>query len=88
MNKTLITSISNTVSYVCLTVLANGNEILEWIYTIVFAVSVIFPIVYNIITASKDRKITEEEYEKIQKSLEEAQAKIKDFEAKEHKEDR
>lgn len=88
MNNSIATGISNAVSYICLTVLVNGDEILEWIYTLTFAVSVIFSIVYPIVSATKDKKITKKEYDKIQKSLEEAQARIKDFEAKEHKEDK
>lgn len=88
MNKTVATSVSNLVSYLCLTVLVNSDTVLEWIYTIAFAISVIFSVAYPIIHAAKDKKVTKEEYDEIQKSLSEAQDRIKEFEAKEKKEDK
>lgn len=85
--NSMVTIVSNVISYVCLTALVGDNEILQWIYTIVFAISVLFPIVWTIIKSVKDKKITEEEYEEIQKKLEEAEKKLKDEMNKNKKED-
>lgn len=85
--NSMVTIVSNVISYVCLIALVGDNEILQWIYTIVFAISVLFPIVWTIIKSVKDKKITEEEYEEIQKKLEEAEKKLKDEMNKNKKED-
>lgn len=85
--NSMVYIVSNVISYVCLTALVGDNEILQWIYTIVFAISVLFPIVWMIIKSVKDKKITEEEYEEIQKKLEEAEKKLKDEMNKNKKED-
>lgn len=74
-----VTLISNTISYICLTALVTSNDVLQWVYTIVFAISVIFPIVWNIVKALKDKEMSKEEYDDIQKELDDAKKKLEDY---------
>lgn len=74
-----VTLISNTISYICLTALVTSNDVLQWVYTIVFAISVIFPIVWNIIKALKDKEMSKEEYDDIQKELDDAKKKLEEY---------
>lgn len=85
MNNALI-YISNLISYFCLTGMITDN-VLQWIYTIVFAISVIFPVVWSVIKSFKDKKISQDEYNEIKKELDDAKKKLEDEINKEANED-
>lgn len=78
--------ISNLISYFCLTGMITDN-VLQWIYTIVFAISVIFPVVWSVIKSFKDKKISQDEYNEIKKELDDAKKKLEDEINKEANED-
>lgn len=78
--------ISNLISCFCLTGMITDN-VLQWIYTIVFAISVIFPVVWSVIKSFKDKKISQDEYNEIKKELDDAKKKLEDEINKEANED-
>lgn len=78
MSSQNISSLGNCIAYVALTQIST-TTILDWVYTIVFCISIIFSIVMSIITATKDRKITKEEAENIKKTVDDSIDKIKEF---------
>lgn len=77
--NTAATLISNTISYICLTALVSSNEVLQWVYTVIFAISVLFPIIWNIVNSAKDGNITKDEVDEIKKKVDEAEKKLKDI---------
>lgn len=63
-----------------------ADEVLNWVYTIILIVSVIFGIVMKFISALQDRKITKQEEEEIKKTMEQGLQEIKDeIEKESHK---
>lgn len=61
------------------------GEVLNWIYSIVLILSVVFGIVMKIYSAFKDGKVTKEEQEEIKKELDEGLHKLEDQKNKEDK---
>lgn len=64
----LISDICDIIAYVMFGQIT-PSEILEWVYTIVLILSVVFGIVLKIISAAKDRKITKQEQEEIKAEI-------------------
>lgn len=61
------------------------TEVLNWVYTIVLIISVLFGIVMKIWSAVRDGKITKEEQDEIKKELDEDLRKIDEERKKEDK---
>lgn len=61
------------------------GEVLNWIYSIVLILSVVFGIVMKIYSAFKDGKVTKEEQEEIKKEIDEGLHKLEDEKNKEDK---
>lgn len=61
------------------------SEVLEWIYMILFIISLTLGIVLKVISAFKDGKLTEEEAKEIKKAVDEAKDEVEKEERKEGK---
>lgn len=61
------------------------SEVLEWIYMILFIISLTLGIVLKVVSAFKDGKFTEEEAEEIKKAVDEAKDEVEKEERKEGK---
>lgn len=71
----LASDVANCLAYVSLTQLTT-NEILDWVYTILFCISIVFSIVMKVIDSLRDKKITSQEAKEIKEEVDEAIKKI------------
>lgn len=83
-NGFIIADCLDLVAYVAYTNITT-TEVLNWVYTIVLIISVVFGIVLKIISAVKDKKVTKEELEDIKKEMDDACEKLKENTKKEDK---
>lgn len=75
----ILSDLSDVVSFLCLTNIT-VEQVLNWIYMIVFIASLLLGIILKVLGYFQDKKITKDELEDLQKSLEDAQKQIKEYE--------
>lgn len=84
MNKLILADCFDMMSIIILENITT-SEILNWVYTSLLIVSILFGIVLKIIAAIKDRKITKEEIEDIKKEVDDGIQKLTNEKNKENK---
>lgn len=70
--------LGNCLAYVFLTQIT-ADEVREWVYTILFCISIVFSIAMKVVDSLRDKKITSQEAKEIKKEVDEALKKLEEY---------